>query len=118
MRTDVILTGLSYAFLLTCITEAAVTLIITRKKRFVLYNFCCNALTNPLLNILGIMLMYKMPHFNMIIYYTAGEFAVLLAETALYAFFDKNGHSKKYYFFLSLVTNAVSLAAGLMFPNI
>ncbi|MBO5561369.1 MAG: hypothetical protein J6A07_06915 [Firmicutes bacterium] len=104
--------GLAYALALTWLTEGIVTLLLTRRKSFVLYNFWCNALTNPLMNVLGIVLMYKMPQFDIRIYYTAAETAVILSETTLYAFFDKKRHSKKFYFLLSLATNAASLAFG------
>ena len=115
MKTEIILAGLSYAFLLTVAVEGAVTLIFTRQKVFLLYNLCCNALTNPLLNVVGLALAYKMQGFDAKLYYTAGELLVLFAEAALYAFFDNKRHSKKYYFCLSLLTNAASLAAGVLF---
>ena len=108
---QVLLSGLSFALVLTVLTEAVVTLIVTRKRRYVLFNYWCNVLTNPALNLIlfGVRrITGDAADWAVAIL----EIAVLFAECALYNRFDGHRRSIRWYFLLSLLTNAVSFGTG------
>lgn len=104
---------LSSALVLTVVIEGTITLCITRKARYLLFNLWCNALTNPLLNLMlfGIRCLTDTAW----IYWCCvllGEIAVLFAEFAVYRLADTKKQNTGWYFRLSLVTNAVSFSLG------
>lgn len=109
----VLLTDFSAALILTILIEGLLTLLMTRKPRYLLFNFWCNALTNPLLNLalLGIRCVTDSAG----IYACAvgiGEIAVVLAEYAVYRRVDARQQRNSWYFRLSLATNACSFCIG------
>lgn len=109
----VLLTNLSAALILTVLTEGILTLLLTRRPRYLLFNFWCNALTNPLLNLalFGIRCVTDRAG----IYACAvgiGEIAVVLAEYAVYRHVDAKQQRNQWYFRLSLATNAFSFLTG------
>ena len=109
-----ILSMLAVPLLLTWIIEGIVVIIFTRKPKFVLYSIWCNIITNPLLNFIGILLY---DNFGIIIYWCwafVGEILVLFSEMWLYGYFDSHSLSKKYYFFLSLTANGISVLLGFL----
>lgn len=108
-----LLYGIAAAYITTCVIEGIVTLLMTKSPRFLLFNLWCNTLTNPLLNIGGILVMHFAGGRAFAAYTVMGEAAVLFAEARLYARFDKRSHTDAHYFLLSLVTNSVSVIAGL-----
>ena len=107
----ILLSGLAFALVLTVLTEGIVTLIVTRKWRYVLFNYWCNVLTNPPLNLI----LFGVRSITGDAAYWAVavlEIAVLFIECALYDKFDGHRRSKHRYFLLSLVTNAASFSLG------
>lgn len=106
---------LTAALLLTWLTEGAVTFFMTKSPKYLLFNIWCSTLTNPLLNI-ALFALNVFGRRTVIACAAAGEIAVLIAEAKLYKFFDKmSGDTIKndsFYFKLSFITNAVSLAVG------
>ncbi len=107
----ILLSNLAYALLLTIVIEAAVALIFTRKRRYVLYSYLCNVLTNPALNLI----LYGVRCVTGDAAYWAVallEIAVLFAECAIYRRLDARRRSVRWYFLLSLVTNAASFGTG------
>ena len=109
----ILLSNLAYALTLTILIEGAVTLLITRSKRFLLFNYWCNCLTNPLLNLAAWFLLGQTSSGAAYWAFAAvGETLVLFSEYWLYGKFDGRQQPKRRYFLLSLVTNAASFAAG------
>ena len=109
-----ILNGMAYALVLTCLIEGCVTLLMKKSAEFLLFNFWCNVITNPLLNAVCIGIFYMTG--SAAAYRTAvgaGEIAVLFSEALLYKAFDKGRHGFKEYFVLSLVTNLISFLSGI-----
>ncbi len=85
----------------------------TRKPRYLLLNLWCNTLTNPLLNVLlfcirqtGAPAPFSAFALGIL------EIAVVFAEFAVYRLADAKKQNNKWYFRLSLVTNAVSFSIG------
>ncbi|MBR6401319.1 MAG: hypothetical protein IKS17_08910 [Firmicutes bacterium] len=120
-RTELLagLTAMSAALLLTWAVEGIVTLLLTKNKKYLMFNVWVNALTNPILNALGIFVAYRFGgHTAWVIYVAVGEVIVLFAEAWLYDAFDRLSgdtlKSRLWYFKLSAVTNALSFAAGVV----
>lgn len=110
---SVLLTNFAAALILTVLIEGIVTILLTRKPRYLLFNFWCNALTNPLLNLA--LFCIRSAAVSAAIYPCAvgiGEIAVVCAEYTVYRCIDAKKQSNKWYFRLSLVTNAVSFCTG------
>lgn len=111
MKIEAVLFAMAEALLITWMVEGIITAVLTRKARFVLFNFWCNAITNPPLNAMGI---FVFADRYFLLWAIVGEILVLLTETALYSLFDKKRQSLKRYFLLSLITNAASVLAGVV----
>ena len=110
-KLQILLSGIAVALVLTILIEGIVTLIFTRKWRYVLFNYWCNVLTNPALNLI----LYCVRSITGSDAYSAVvilEIAVLFTECALYQRFDRHRRSTRWYFLLSLLTNAVSFGTG------
>ena len=122
MKNDFILTGLtsmSAALMLTWIVEGIITLIYAKQKKYLLFSIWVNAITNPLLNALGIFVFYRLwGQTAWMIYVAVGEIIVLFTEAKLYDAFDRLSgdvlKSKMWYFMLSAITNILSFAAGIV----
>lgn len=110
----ILLTNLSAALLLTIAAETPVTAVYARKGRYLLFNFWCNVLTNPLLN-LALFFIRRETGDSAYRAVAIGELLVLYAEYRLYRLFDENRRSKRWYFGLSLTTNAFSYTFGVIF---
>ncbi len=105
------MTGFIYALLLTIVVEGIVMLALTRKWRWAYYNFLCNIVTNPLLN-LAVMLIFRITQ-NYGVYYVCvavGEVLVLVTEAELYHAMTDEKRGRCY--LRSLVTNACSFGLG------
>ncbi len=103
---------LLWALLLTVLIEGALTVLITRDRRKLRHNFLCNVITNPILNITAMLLhvLAGLPGYYLCLF--IGEPLVVLAEWRLYILFGEKSSKKA--FLLSLLTNALSLLAGLL----
>jgi len=107
----ILLTTLSAALILTVVIEGAVTLILTRSKRFLLFNYWCNCLTNPLLN-LALWFIRRETGDSAYWAVAIGEIMVLLSEYLLYYIIDGKKLPRRKYFRLSLITNGASFGIG------
>mgnify|MGYP003295015298 CR=1 FL=1 len=99
-----------YPLLLTIIIEGIIIILITRKKKWLVYNIICNLLTNPLLNL---SLLYLVTNNNsFLIPFIIGEILVIIVEWLIYILIsnDKKADCFKY----SLITNMISLTIGLL----
>ena len=113
------ISSMSAALLLTWLVEGIITLLMTRSKKYFMFNVWVNMLTNPVLNFLGIFVAYRLGgQTAWVIFVAIGEVIVLFAEAWLYdaldRFTDDTLKSKLWYLRLSAVTNALSFAAGMV----
>ncbi|MBQ5310842.1 MAG: hypothetical protein ILP19_02210 [Oscillospiraceae bacterium] len=99
------------ALVLTIIIEGTVVYIITKDTKMLRYSIYCNLMTNPLLNLIGI-LFALISHNAFIIWTAVGETAVLISEAALYRLFGDV--SKKKAIILSAAANLCSFISGLL----
>ena len=103
-----------FCLILTIVIEVPVALLMTKQRRFLLYSIRCNLITNPPLNIAGLLLLQFFGMTAYICFAVVGESTVVLTEMWLYAVFDHRRSSLRRYFVLSLVCNAVSFLTGLL----
>ena len=103
------------ALVLTIIIEGAVVLLITKDTKILRYSIYCNLMTNPLLNLIGI-LFSALSHTAFIIWVAVGEIAVLISEAALYRLFGNV--PKKKAFIISLAANLCSFLAGILLDRL
>lgn len=100
------------ALIATILIEGIVTILVTRSWKWVWYNFLCNIVTNPLLN-LSISFFVNKIYGSWIYVFIIGEAVVLFSEMWLLKLMS--GETYKKCFFISLITNLVSCVAGLIF---
>lgn len=111
-----LLASLGFALLLTVLTEGAVAFLMTRKARYVLYNYWCNLLTNPLLNLMLFAVRGMHPPGAVIwLCILCGEAAVFFGEAYLCKRMDGGKQARRWYLRFSLLTNAASFLLGLIF---
>ena len=108
-----LLSALGFALLLTVLSEGTAAYLLMRSPRYVLFNYWCNVLTNPLLN-LGLFLLRRMqiPVWAERGYILAAELLVVLAEAAICGAADRHALPKRKYLRFSVITNAVSFLLG------
>lgn len=97
---------------LTIFIEGIVILAVTRDKVKLKHNIYCNLMTNPLLNLIAILVTIILGVKAYYIWIVIGEILVLLSEWRLYILFGEKSSEKA--FFYSFITNAVSLTAGIL----
>lgn len=102
-----------YALLFTVVIEGIVMLLLTRSGRWVYCSILCNLVTNPVINL--VLMLIRRSSGSDALYLTAtavGEVLVLIAEAHLYRFMT--GAARRRCYLLSAVTNLVSFTAGLV----
>ena len=111
-----LLWSLLEALVLTIIIEGIAAYIMTRDTVKLRHNICCNLITNPLLNLIAILLVMVSGRTAYYIWLVIGEILVLISEWRLYILFGEKSGKKA--FMLSLVTNALSLSAGIILNSL
>lgn len=110
------------ALIITIVTEIIITYILTKSKEWAKYNLFCNMLTNPLLNmsLLGFSILGRnietMANKMILTYYLpllVLEILVIWAEGYLYGLMSE--YPAKMCYRVSVITNGVSIVAGLLF---
>ncbi len=114
---------MSLALMLTWVVEGITALIYAKEKKYLLFSIWVNAITNPLLNALGLFVVFNFwGQTAWIIYVAIGEIIVLFAEAKLYDAFDRLSggvlKSKLWYFKLSAIANILSFSAGLLLDKL
>lgn len=102
-----------YALFLTLIIEGLVMLVLTRSKKWVYFNFLCNLVTNPILNL--VMTGFWMVFPDEVVYWIVvaiGEIIVVIGEALLYR--AMTGETGRKCFIRSLATNGISFLLGLL----
>ena len=103
------------ALILTVIIEGTAVMIITKSRKVLLHSVYCNLMTNPLLNLIGLLIsFYSRGAF--IAWIVIGEAAVVLSEAALYRLFGDM--EKKRSYIISFIANLCSFKAGLIINRI
>ena len=101
---------------LTILIEGIVIFAVTRDSQKVKHNLYCNLMTNPLLNLVAILVTIILGVKAYYIWIVIGEILVLLSEWQLYLLFGEKSSKKA--FFYSFITNAVSLGTGILMTKL
>lgn len=102
------------ALIITIAVEGVAMLALTRKWKWVYYNFLCNFVTNPTLNF-SLMLVSYLTGESLKAYTVAlvlGETLVFVGEAHLYR--ALTGETRLKCYMRSIITNALSLIIGLL----
>ena len=105
-----IIVNLLVCLLITILIEGVCTAIMTRSFQLVKCNVYCNLMTNPLLNMIAMLIIINFSRSFYYAWVVIGEFIVLFGEMLLYRLFSDL--SIKRSFILSLVTNLLSFTLG------
>ncbi|MBQ4486844.1 MAG: hypothetical protein K6G68_03955 [Oscillospiraceae bacterium] len=100
------------ALILTVIIEGAVMILMTRDKDKLKHSVYCNLMTNPLLNLIGLLVFNIFSYKAYIIYVAVGELIVFVSEAKLYGLFGEKSAKKAY--LMSFAANMCSFLSGLI----
>ena len=112
MLPEDVLFGFAQALFLTWLSEAVVVYAISRNIKLVYYSLLCNAVTNPLCNLICYTVYIR---FGLTLWYISiliCELSVYISEVYLYRYFS--GLKLKKCVILSLASNTFSLLLGIL----
>ena len=107
-----ILFTLIKTLLFTCIIEGIAILLIERKFIYVKYNSICNFVTNPILNIVILLLVNLISIRYYYAFVLVGEMIVIATETWLYGLMTNLSFNRRVV--ISVVTNFISYFLGML----
>ena len=103
------------ALVLTVIIEGIAVMITAKSRKVLLHSVYCNLMTNPLLNLIGLLISFY-SHGAFIAWIVIGEAAVVISEAALYRLFGDMDKKRSY--MISFTANLCSFTAGLIINRI